>query len=299
MVQMQRLDRIRTRLAASLEKQRELLDAFEGLLKDPEADAAAIDQAQRQLHRMAAEHTQLLTQWRLARAHVAEPPLLYAGFVGQRPMREQVLDILEELGVPASPRVISEISVACYGRPLPASRFASLRRDEERAFRKDSLSRPAWVVPAITAQGLTAIPRIVASSAWPAERRLIGARTLRANHLRILLALLLMHERAQRTGTAPATAHLESMILSFAQTVPGAVGPGERPDRARLAEAARAELAHIEKTDLEERQEAARRLERLPEPHRLWGRPAVIQRRRARGTARLRAERLRPVNESR
>ncbi len=257
---------------------------FQGLLRDPNADATAIDQVQRQLNRMAAEHTQLLTEWRLARAHVAEPSSPYARLVGQRPMREQVLDILEELGAPASPRVISEIAVARYGRPLPASRFASLRRDEERAFRKDSLSRPAWVVPALTARGLTAIPRIVASSAWPAERRLIGARTLRANHLRILLALLSMHERAQLTGTAQATAHLESMILSFAQTVPGAVEPGKRPEHTRLAEAARAELAHIEKTDLEERQAAARRLERLPEPHRLWGRPALIQGRRASGT---------------
>lgn len=279
----QRPDRIRTRLAASLEKQRELLDAFEGLLKDPEADAAAIDQAQRHLNRMAAEHTQLLTEWRLARAHVAEPSSPYAGLVGQRPMREQVLDILEELGVPTSPRVISELAVARYGRPLPASRFASLRRDEERAFRKDSLSRPAWVVPAITAQGLTSIPRIVSSSAWPVERRLIGARTLRANHLRTLLALLSMHERSQRAGSPRATAHLESMILGFAQTVSGAIEPGTRPEYVRIAEAARAELAHIEETDLEERRTAARRLERLPELNRLWGQPALIEGRRASG----------------
>lgn len=279
----QRLDAIRARLASSLEKQRELLDTLQELVKDPDANAVAIDHAQRQLSRAAAEHSQLLTEWRLARARVAETSSPYAGLVGQRPLREQVLDILEELGVPASPRVISELAVARYGRPLPASRFASLRRDEERAFRKDPLSRPAWVVPALTAQGLTSIPRIVASSAWPAERRLIGARTLRANHLRTLLALLAMHERSQRTGIAPAMAHLESMILSFAQTVPGAVEPGKRLEHPRVAEAARAELAHIEKTDLEECQAAARRLERLPELHRLWGQPAVIEGRRASG----------------
>jgi hypothetical protein len=278
-----RPDAIRARLESSLEKQRDLLDTLPELLKDPDTNAVAIDQAQRQLSRMTAEHTQLLTEWRLARANVAEFSSPYAGHVGQRPMREQVLDILDELAVPASPRVISELAVARYGRPLPASRFGSLRRDEERAYRNNPVSRPAWVVPALTAQGLTSIPRIVASSAWPAEQRLIGARTLRGNHLRTILALLSIHERAQPTGTAQSTAHLESIIFSFAQTVPGAVEPGKRLEHLRIAEAARAELAHIEKTDLEERQAAAQRLERLPEIHRLWGQPAVIQGRRVFG----------------
>src|SRR5262245_42965163 len=122
-------DRIRARLAASVEKQRELLQGFEELLKDPEAHAAAIDNAQRQLGRLAAEHTQLLTEWKLARARVAEEPIPYAGLAGKRPMREQVLDILDEVTVPASPRVIGEIAAARYGHILPASRFASLRRD--------------------------------------------------------------------------------------------------------------------------------------------------------------------------
>lgn len=273
----QRSDRIRARLAASLEKQRELFDAFQGLLKDSGADAAAIDQAQRQLSRMAAEHTQLLTEWRLARARVAEPSSSYAGLVGQRPMREQILDILDEIGVPASPRVIGEIAAARYGRVLPASRFASLRRDEERACRKDPHSRPAWVVPALSAQGLTSIPRIVASSAWLIERRLIGARTLRANHLRTLLALLSMHERSEKADDTRAVSHLQAIVFGFAHTVPGAVDQGMRPDHARIGEAARAELAHIEESDLDERRAAARRIEQLPELHRLWGRLALIE----------------------
>jgi hypothetical protein len=57
---------------------------------------------------------------------------------------------------------------------------------------------------------------------------------------------------------------LESMILGFAQTVSGAVEPGKRPEHARIAEAARAELAHIERSDLEERRAAARRLSAYP-----------------------------------
>jgi hypothetical protein len=279
----QKPDRVRARLAASMEKHRDLLQAFQELLKDPEANAATIEQVQRELTRRAADHTQLFTEWRLAQAGTAEPASPSARLVGQRPMREQVLDILDELSVPGSPRVISEIAAARYGRPLPASRFASLRRDEERACRKDPSSRPAWVVPALTAQGLTAIPRLVASSAWPAERRLIGARTLRANHLRTLMALQSMHQRSQQTGDSRATAHLEVIILGFAQTVPGAIEPGKRLEHARIGEAARAELDHIEDADNEERRTAAPRLEHLPEQHRLWGQPAVIEGRRASG----------------
>src|SRR3712207_4023754 len=112
-------------------------------------------------------------------------PRAFSG--GRRSMRELVLNVLEEIGVPAAPRTVSEFA-ACFNLSLPITRFSSLRRDEERAFRKDPLSRPAWVTPAINAQGLTAIPRIVTSSAWEDDRRVIGARTPHVSHLRTLLA---------------------------------------------------------------------------------------------------------------
>ena len=276
-------DRIRVRLAASAKKQRALLNTMQGLLENPDATAVAIDQAQQQLQRATADHTRLLTEWRLAKARSAEPSLPQARLVGQRPMREQVLDILDELGVPASPRVIGEVAAALFGRALPAARFASLRRDEERACRKDPMSRPAWVVPALTAQGLTPIPRIVASSSWESERRLIGARTLRGNHLRTLLALVSMRDRVQSTNEPGLTAHLDALLMAFGQTVPGAAQPGRRFEPERISEAARAELALIHQTDIEERRQAAGRLDRLPLLHRLWGQPALIDGQRAAG----------------
>jgi hypothetical protein len=276
-------DRIQARLATTLRKVQELGETLQKSLKDPEANAAALERVDQELSRLAARRTELLTELRLARAQVAEPAPLLTGLVGQRPMREQVLDILDELAVPASPRVISEIAVARYGRPLPPSRFASLRRDEERAWRKDRLARPAWVVPALSAQGLTSLPRIVGSSTWPAECRLIGARTLRANHLRTLLALLSMRERSQQADSAWAVTRLETMIFGFAQTVPGAVEPGKLADYQRVIEAAKAELALIEEMDLDERRTAARRLENLPELHQFWGHLALIEGQRASG----------------
>src|SRR5438552_1430149 len=66
----------------------------------------------------------------------------------------------------------------------------TLNRAPPRASRKDPGSRPAWVVPALNLVGFTAMPRLVASSVWEPERRLIGPRTLRVNYLKTLLALL-------------------------------------------------------------------------------------------------------------
>ena len=136
-----KVERVRKRFAASIEKHWSALCAFEDLLKDPNPPAGNVDRAQQELKRLAAEHAHLLTEWRLATS--SERPGSYVGFAGQRPLREQVLDVLDEIGVPAPPRVISEVAAARYGRPLPVARFASLRRDEDRAWRKDLLSRPA------------------------------------------------------------------------------------------------------------------------------------------------------------
>jgi len=48
-------------------------------------------------------------------------------------MRELCSDIVDEVGVPLAPATISEFSQITTGVDLPVSRFASLRRDEERA----------------------------------------------------------------------------------------------------------------------------------------------------------------------
>jgi hypothetical protein len=92
-----------------------------------------------------------------------------------------------------------------------------------------------------------------------------------------------MHERSQQPGSTWAIAHLENLILGFAQTVPGAVEPGKRTDHRRVIEATKAELALIEKMDVEERQTAARRLRDLSELHQIWGYLALIEGQRASG----------------
>jgi hypothetical protein len=191
-------------------------------------------------------------------------------------MREQILDLLDELGVPSSPRVISEYAFACLGIELPIARFASLRRDEERGYMRDSVSKPAWVVPALNSAGFTPIPRLVASSVWPIERRLIGPRTLRVNHLKTLLALI---SRVDTLGSdQDATRRVLAVIFRFARSVPGAgQGVGE-PELARIRSAAEAEFQAIGPIDDLERRQAAESLAKLPPDRQIWGLPPMIRR---------------------
>jgi hypothetical protein len=71
------------------------------------------------------------------RARVEEEPSSSVGLVGQRLLREQVLDILDEIGIPVCPRVISEIAAARYER--------SLSRASGRARRAGVVDRPRLV----------------------------------------------------------------------------------------------------------------------------------------------------------
>lgn len=277
-MEMETQARLRERLTQSVDKQRGLLEELEYLIHNPGDSSATID-VQRRLSRLAAEQARLVAELEVAQLAPLDRVKPAAGLAGQRPMREQVLDILDELGVPVAPRVISEVALACYGRSLPAARFASLRRDEERAYRKDPTSRPAWVVPAINVVGLTAIPRIVANSAWKAERRLIGARTLRTNHLKTLISLL---NRAIHlsNGESEPDPQLRALITRYADSVGGTVDPIQGSDLVLVRLAAEAELARIEPVDAEERHQAARRLTQLPATEQLWGRaafPMVIE----------------------
>jgi hypothetical protein len=270
--------RLRERLTRSVDKQRGLLEELERLIHDPHNGSQTVD-VQRRLSRLAAEQARLVAELEVAQLAPSARVKTASGLAGQRPMREQVLDILDELGVPVAPRVISEVALACYGRSLPAARFASLRRDEERAYRKDPTARPAWVVPAINVVGLTAIPRIVANSAWEAERRLVGARTLRTNHLKTLISLLNRTIHLSNGESEP-DPHLRTLITRYADSIGGVVKPVQTADFVLVRAAAEVELARIEPLDAEERRAAARRLAQLPAPDQLWGRaafPMVIE----------------------
>jgi hypothetical protein len=263
------IDRLRERLTKLSEKYRAALDAFEHLVADPNAPFAELEAADATVKKLSAARAHLMEDVRLAQFEDPDRFGPYRGRAGQRPMREVVLDIADELGVPVSPRLISDYVVATLGMSVPPTRFGSLRRDEERAYMRDPHARPAWVGPAINAAGLTAIPRLIVSSAWEPERRLIAARTLRVNHLKVLLALV---NKAADTDDRVKKA-LFAMIGRFATWLPG----GTKVDLEDVATKTRAELANIEPQDSEQRGAAARELMKLAPVFQVWGLPGMLE----------------------
>lgn len=266
---------IHRQLGLLAKKQLEATEKFQAVLKDANATPSDLEGLAREQGRLASRQAQLMATLRVVNLEAPDQFGAYDVASSQRPLREQVLDVLEVIGVPTSPRFVSQFAAIRYGSSLPIARFASLRRDEERGYTKDPTSRPAWVVPAINALGLVAMPRIVASSAWKPESRLIGSRTLRINHLRCILSVLAAGAELRNIDE-----HRFEQLVTFAfrysHSIIGTPAPGDTPDVERIREAAQAELTRIEPADIEDRLAAAEKLERLPGAMQFWGRPSVI-----------------------
>lgn len=232
------------------------------------------ERAQAKIAELTAEYHRLSEALRFSELEGREIATPRARMPG-KPLRELALDALEDLGVPAAPALIADLTAALTGtRPSP-SRFASLRRDEENAARRNIAARPAWVVPAIGAQQLTAIPRLLSSSSWDLERRIVGARSTRTDNLRIAISLAGRLAHLREVGASEAKL-IERLLFPFARSVPGAVEYGQPIEPARTIDAAEAELTLIMAPDLEERREAAAKLATSGPQVRLWGRPVLI-----------------------
>lgn len=193
----------------------------------------------------------------------------------RRPVRELILDVLDEIGVPSSSRTLSEVADALYAMDLPTRKFASVRRDEfdawENVVTKKAPPRPAWILPAINTISLTGMPQLMTSSAWALENRMIGSRTPRVNHLRTLLSLLRSRDSAEERGDERAADRLSYLVLRHGESLPGALSAGYPADLEQIRDLAAGELEKIESSDLEERQSAAEYLGRLDESQRFWG----------------------------
>src|SRR5246500_4887855 len=112
------------------------------------------------------------------------------------PIREVVLTALDELGWPQNARFLEEYRWAKRQLQLDSRAFASLRRDELRAWRRSPGARSAYIVPALNPDG-SANPRWLTSSAWDLSRRVIASpRTERLFDLQKVAAL--QHVRGSR-----------------------------------------------------------------------------------------------------
>jgi hypothetical protein len=192
------------------------------------------------------------------------------------PARQQAVDALSELGVPANPALIAEFHRARFDSELAPRALASIRRDELRAFRAKSSTRSMWVVPALTTHLLPARGYLALSS-WPAWLRIHGTRSAQVDALRVLLVLLDTLAGLSAAGSDRLRAvrelrriRLTNLLVRLGVGVPG-IGPTVDQESAR--EALQVELDELAAKDRAERDAAALTLSTVYEVQRLFGRP--------------------------
>lgn len=180
--------------------------------------------------------------------------------IGTLQKREYVVLALEEIGRPASPAFISNMIKKFWNADVPATQFASIRKGDERAWMRGRRTRPL-IVPALNAFDLSARPRTCAVSTWPAERRVMGSLSDRADALRILL-----HAANQKKNSDTWQYAVKAIASDFS------LGGPDR-DVKQSVESAKAALVAISEQDDRDRKTAAERLGRLSERWQLFGRP--------------------------
>jgi hypothetical protein len=187
------------------------------------------------------------------------------------PIREVVLAALDELGWPQNARFLEEYLWARHQLQLDSRAFASLRRDELRAWRRAPGARSAYIVPALNPDG-SANPRWLASSAWDLPRRVIASpETERLFDLQKILALNV------RGSRGPLGTLLERYVKQILTLEPPSVSASVTTTRAwrtHVRSHTAALIAVIRSRDDGDRDQIAASLAGLPDDDRIWGRGA-------------------------
>jgi hypothetical protein len=188
------------------------------------------------------------------------------------PIREVVLAALDELGWPQNARFLEEYLWAKHQLQLDSRAFASLRRDELRAWRRSPGARSAYIVPALNPDG-SANPRWLTNSAWELSRRMIAsAKTERLFDLQKINAL---HVRGSR---GPLGTLLERYVNEILDVEPPPVSASTgvtRAWRGHIRSQTAALIEAIRARDDEDRERLAAGLSPLTDHERLWGRESA------------------------
>jgi hypothetical protein len=182
--------------------------------------------------------------------------------------RELILHILGFFEVPSSPLSVAHYSKYVFEQEISPSIFASLRRDELKSFKRKPHSEREWIVAALDIKSFQKVPRLVASSRWPLEHRLIGENTRRVNELRVLLKLA----ELARQDLAPSRQGQRLQMLLTKYCYDAYPNFEEYPFEV-IEKRARDELKELEPDDLRDRTLAAARAKDLPALVRFWGVP--------------------------
>jgi hypothetical protein len=186
------------------------------------------------------------------------------------PLRQVLLDALDDLGYPVSSRTLGAYVQARTGRRVPANQFGRVAAQERMAFRRGGEgARPVWLSSGLAAEGFRPVKRIWGRSDWPEDVRVVAPTSARVQHLRATEALCRLAERAEEHAQDPGA--LRALALAHAADLPELGVGGDAPDFGRCAEAARALLDKYEAEDRRLRLEAAAHLATMPVEVRLFG----------------------------
>jgi hypothetical protein len=254
---------VRDELVATLEQTQRLARRLADDARDRDVPVAELVAQATMLERLDQRREELIGQLRRSasagiRATTPGPPI-----------REVVLQALGELEWPQNAGFLEEYLWAKCQLQLESRAFASLRRDERRAWRHAPGSRAAYVVPALNPDG-SANPRWLTSSAWELERRVIAsADTERLLDLRKISALRV---RGSRGPLGTLLERYAEQILEVEPPPVSATAAQTSVWRTGVHAHATALIEQIGTRDSPRRRRFARHLAGLSEHDRVWGR---------------------------
>jgi hypothetical protein len=256
---------VRDELIATLEQTQRLAQRLAADARDHEVPIADLVAQATMLERLDQRREQLIGELRRTasagiRATAPGPPI-----------REVVLQALDELHWPQNAGFLEEYLWAKRQLQLESRAFASLRRDERRSWRRAQGSR-AYVVPALNPDG-SANPRWLTSSAWDLERRVIASP--QTERLLDLLKIAALRVRGSRGPLGTLLERYAEHVLAIEPPPVSATAAQTSAWRTHVHAHATALIEQIRLHDDPHREAIARQLAGLPEHERVWGRESL------------------------
>ncbi len=261
------LTTVRDELVAALEETLSLARQLAADARDGEVPVAELVAQASMLGRLDQRRENLIGQLRReasAGVRAARPGL---------PVRAVVLAALDELGWPQNARFLEEYLWAKRELQVDSRAFASLRRDELRAWQRAPGARSAYIVPALNPDG-SANPRWLTSSAWDLSRRVVASPESER-----LFDLHKIHALRVRGSRGPLGTLLErcaARILAIDPPPVSASAAATSAWRAHVSAHTAALIEVIRGHDDADRDRIATRLADLPAEDLAWGRRAPL-----------------------
>lgn len=188
------------------------------------------------------------------------------------PVRDMVLNAIEDLGCLAFSREVMLYAQARYGRQVPAARFGTLSKDEQAAY-DSKRPRAVFLAHGLTSERFEPIKRLWARSDWPLWMRIVAPTTGRVQHLQMTVALCRIAISIGESAADPEM--LKILAADHARDVPGVAFKRGQFPLEDWCSRAQALLDQHEGPDRTKREEAALRFEQrgLPARAALFGAP--------------------------